>query len=53
MEAANHRCGWVYEIVGSFREGEHVPSEAMRGAWRIDENGRPTGEFRPNPRFTG
>jgi hypothetical protein len=49
--AANRRGGWVYEVVGNYAEGDDVPPEAIRGAWKIDDDGRPTGEFIPNARF--
>jgi hypothetical protein len=51
LSAVNHRGGWVYEVVGNYAEGEDVPPEAIRGAWKIDEHGEATGEFIPNPRF--
>jgi hypothetical protein len=41
--------GWYCEVVGTHR-GE-VPDEAVRGAWRLDAEGRLTGEYVANPRF--
>jgi hypothetical protein len=41
----------VYEIVGAFGPDEAVPSEAIRGAWVVDEHGELTGECKSNPRY--
>ena len=41
--------GWYCEVVGAY-QGE-VPDEAVRGAWRLDAEGRLTGEYVANPRF--
>ncbi|WP_346076091.1 MULTISPECIES: hypothetical protein [Actinomycetes] len=29
----------------------YVPGEAVQGVWRVGEDGKPTGEFVPNPRY--
>jgi hypothetical protein len=42
--------GWVYDTapeVGDTSKGTVMP-ELLRGAWRIDEHGSPTGEYVPN-----
>jgi hypothetical protein len=49
-EARKVPGGWVYEIDGEFGVQERVPPEAIVGAWAVDESGRLTGEFVPNPR---
>jgi hypothetical protein len=49
-EARKVPGGWVYEIDGEFGAHERVPPEAIAGAWAVDESGRLTGEFVPNPR---
>ncbi|WP_101789074.1 hypothetical protein [Nonomuraea indica] len=50
--AADHPGGWVYAIdpdqVAS--PDGYVPPEAIAGAWRVGDDGRPTGEYEPNPR---
>lgn len=43
--------GWVYKIEGAFGPDEHVPPEAIVGAWKVDGDGNLTGEFRKNPRY--
>ncbi len=50
-EAKTRPGGWVYEIVGDYGPAEAVPPTAIRGAWKVDEEGRITGEFLPNPNF--
>jgi hypothetical protein len=50
-EARKFPGGWVYEIDGQFGADEHVPPEAIVGAWAVDESGHLTGEFVPNPRY--
>jgi len=52
-EAACTPGGWVYEIDGeqvSDPDGA-VPPEAIKGAWAIGGDGKPTGEFTPNPNY--
>ncbi len=48
--------GWLYVIDAAFAsagpEGV-VPPEAIKGAWRVGEDGVPTGEFEPNPDYRG
>jgi len=41
--------GWYYEIVGT--HAGPVPSEAVRGAWRVSADGQLTGEYVANPAF--
>lgn len=43
--------GWVYKIEGSFGRNEYVPPEAVVGAWKVDSEGRLTGEFVQNPKY--
>lgn len=49
--ARENANGWVYKIEGSFGPTEHVPPEAVVGAWKVDENGNLTGEFMSNPKY--
>jgi hypothetical protein len=44
---------WLYEIVGDYGPDDAVPPTAIRGAWPVDESGRPVGAFIPNPNFSG
>ncbi|WP_080934341.1 hypothetical protein [Xanthomonas albilineans] len=43
--------GWVYKIEGKYGPTEHVPPEALVGAWKVDANGNLTGEFMSNPQY--
>jgi hypothetical protein len=43
--------GWVYKIEGQFCPQDHVPPEAVVGAWKVDDNGLLTGEFVSNPKY--
>jgi hypothetical protein len=50
-QAANNAAGWVYEIEpGSDRRGPISPEQII-GAWRIDDQGAPTGEYVANSRY--
>jgi hypothetical protein len=48
-EAAKHPGGWVYEIAPGYDPAGRVPPEAIVGAWKVDDAGRLTGEYTPNP----
>ncbi|MEV4411692.1 hypothetical protein [Catellatospora sp. NPDC049609] len=52
-EAARNPGGLVAEIDGDLigDPDGYIPAEAVRGAWRVDAEGRLTGEFVPNPRY--
>jgi hypothetical protein len=39
-EARKRPGGWVYEIVGGYGPDDAVPPTAIRGAWKIDDDGR-------------
>jgi hypothetical protein len=43
--------GWVYKVQGKYGPHDSVPPDAIVGAWRVDENGKLTGEFMPNPNY--
>lgn len=43
----------MYEIVGDYGPEDAVPPTAIKGAWRVDDNGEIVGEFLPNPVFEG
>jgi len=50
-EARNVRGGWVYEIDGDFQPDQPIPPEAIAGAWKVDDKGELTGEYRSNPHY--
>jgi hypothetical protein len=50
-EAAANPDGWVYAIDAAYDSAGTVPPEGIAGAWRIGPDGRPTGEYRPNPNY--
>lgn len=50
-EARNHPGGHVYAIEGVYGPNDHVPPEAIKGAWAVDANGEITGDFIPNPNY--
>ncbi len=50
-EARRVPGGWVYEIVGEFAPEQDVPPGAIKGAWKVDDNGVLTGEYVANPNF--
>jgi hypothetical protein len=50
-EAKRKPGGWVYKIQGNYGPNEAVPPEDIAGAWKVDDQGNITGEFKPNPNF--
>ncbi|MDQ0465245.1 hypothetical protein QO010_003032 [Caulobacter ginsengisoli] len=50
-EAKANPGGWVYEIGGGYDAVEAVPPQAIKGAWKVDDQGEITGEYKPNPNF--
>lgn len=50
-EAKTRPGGWVYEIVGEYGPDDAVPPSAIRGAWKIDQDGEIVGDFLPNANF--
>jgi hypothetical protein len=49
--AADAAGGWVYTIDPALGPDGDVPPHAIAGAWRVGADGRPTGEFVPNPGY--
>jgi hypothetical protein len=43
--------GWVYRVGGCFRQDEHVPPEAIVGAWQVNSEGIIIGGFIKNDRY--
>jgi hypothetical protein len=52
-EAKRNPNGHVYAIHGTYGPDEDVPPHAIKGAWKVDAQGNITGEFIPNPNYTG
>lgn len=50
-EAKAKPGGWVYEIGGGYNTTEAVPPQAIKGAWKVDDRGEITDEYKPNPNF--
>jgi hypothetical protein len=50
-EAKTKPGGWVYEIVGDYGPDDAVPPTAIRGAWKVGDDGEIVGDFLPNPVF--
>lgn len=51
-EALKHPNGWIYEIDESFKDKEEVPPYAIKGAWKVNENGIIIGDFVSNPNYS-
>jgi len=43
--------GWVYEIDGVDDPFGEVPPERIVGAWKVGDDGVPTGEYQANPNY--
>ncbi len=53
-DAPHLRGSWVVEIDPAFDDQfPDVPAEGKTGSWFVGMSGRFTGEFRPNPHYTG
>jgi hypothetical protein len=50
-EAKKHPNGWVYRIAGRFGPNDGVPPEAIVGAWKVDAEGKITGDFILNKKY--
>lgn len=50
-QARAHPSGWVYEIDDAYDPDGRVPMEGIKGAWRVGEDGLPTGEYWSNPEY--
>ena len=50
-QAKQNPNGWVYVINGDYGPNDAVPPHAIEGAWKVDAEGRITGDFMPNPNF--
>ena len=50
-EAKRRPNGHVFEVNGELGPSESVPPDRIKGAWRVDAEGRIVGEFIPNPHY--
>ncbi|QYX78524.1 type VII secretion system-associated protein [Streptomyces akebiae] len=50
-QAAAQPDGWVYAIDSYFDPNGEVPPYGVVGAWKVDSQGRLTGEFKKNPNY--
>lgn len=50
-QAKQNPYGWVYVINGDYGSNDAIPPHAIEGAWKVDAEGRITGDFMPNPNF--
>ena len=53
-EAKSKPGGWVYAIDPAYApDGPYgaVPPEGIIGAWKVGDDGTPTGEYQANPRY--
>jgi hypothetical protein len=50
-EAKKNPNGWVYDIDTRYNLANHVPPEAIRGAWKVDGSGSIIGDFIPNLKY--
>lgn len=47
-EARKKPSGFVYEIDWQYPEGRWTPPEAIKGGWKVDQNGNLTGDYWTN-----
>ncbi len=52
-EASRNPGGYVYVIDEEVSRSEHGPPEAIRGCYKVDNEGKITGEFIVNPNYRG
>jgi hypothetical protein len=50
-EAKRNPNGWIYRIAVTFAPNENVPPEAIVGAWKVEADGRISGNFIPNNKY--
>ncbi|HEY6167387.1 MAG TPA: hypothetical protein VI454_05065 [Verrucomicrobiae bacterium] len=50
-EARRRPNGHVFEFDEKFEPNGKVPHDRVKGAWRVDGEGRIVGEFIPNPYY--
>jgi hypothetical protein len=50
-QARAHPGGWVYEIDDNYDPDGRVPMEGIKGAWKVGEDGLPSGEYWSNHEY--
>jgi hypothetical protein len=50
-EAKQNPNGYVYAMDGIADPNGAVPPERIRGCWKVDSQGKITGDFIPNPNY--
>ncbi|MEO6230590.1 MAG: hypothetical protein ABIP10_10710 [Ferruginibacter sp.] len=50
-EALKHPNGWVYEVDEVYKDKVDVPPQAVKGAWKVNQDGIIIGNFIPNPNY--
>jgi hypothetical protein len=50
-EAKANPGGWIYEIGGGYDPKGTVPPQAIKGAWKVDDRGEITDEYKANSNF--
>lgn len=50
-EAKKQPGGWVYELRSDADADGEVPPSAIRGAWKVSDDGEIIGDFIPNPNY--
>ena len=49
--AERNAGGWVYDVDAKLRGNQAAPPEHVIGAWRIEADGSPSGEYVANPYY--
>jgi hypothetical protein len=50
-QAKLHPGGWVLFVDSYDGPEDKVPTERIRGAWKVDDDGNITSDFVPNPSY--
>jgi hypothetical protein len=50
-EAGRHPNGHVFEVDGEFEPNGNLPHNRIKGAWKVNGEGRIVGKFIPNPYY--
>ena len=51
LEAHKNPNGWVYDIDYLYKKDDRIPSEAILGAWEVDESGNLTSIYKVNENY--
>ncbi len=50
-QAKAYPGGWVYEIDDAYDPDGRVPMDGIKGAWKVGQDGLPTGEYWSNRQY--